>query len=235
MFSNSTRNRCPLCSLISSSVSNFKEFISGLVSSKYDCQSINLETNDKDNQRVAEINKAAPDCNCEKYRMSKYSPNVIGNDEVLARFVFSPMHLDRKGNIKPSIFSHVFNVGCSIQRDTIATSKELIDFAKDFLDGNNNRSWEGVLLAKCNDVREINRDNANSRAVCIYDTASENNPSHGEMAQSQYIINDADQVELRHNLFQAFGKGIAVNPCHYRDGAIWEQLPQHLKCSKTAK
>lgn len=230
MFSNLTRNKCPLCSRLFSSINGVKDLISGLFSDKYDCQGINQKTNDKGKQRVTEINKAAPDCNCEKYRMSQYSSGVVDSNETLARFVFSPMHLDKKGKIKSSIFSHVSNAGCSIQRDTIATSEELINFAKNFLDGDVNRSWEGVLLAKCSDVKEIKSGNANNRAVCIYDTASENNPSHGEMAQSQYI-EEADELELRYNLFQAFGKGIPVNPCQYREGTIWEQLPQHLKRS----
>jgi hypothetical protein len=75
--------------------------------------------------------------------------------------------------------------------------------------------------------------NANTRAVCVYDTAEEHNPAHGEMAQSQYIIEEADRAELRHDLFQAFSKGMPVHPRQYREGTILEQLPPHLKHSVT--
>jgi hypothetical protein len=168
VFSNSTPRKCPLCSKLSSSVKNL---FSALIGNKLNCQQINEETVNKAKQRVAEINKAAPDCSCEKYRMSIFSPSVVGDEETLARFVFSPIHVDKKkGIIKPSIFSHVYSAGCSIQRETIATSEELIDFAKNFLEPDPNRAWEGVLLATCNDVREIKAADAKSRALCVYDT-----------------------------------------------------------------
>lgn len=228
MFSNLTRNKCPLCSRLSSGV---KSLISGLFGNKNDCQDLNKRTHDIGKSRVAEINTASPDCGCEKYRMSEHSPNVVGDDEMLARFVFSPMHVNKKGEIKPSIFSHVFNNGCSIQRESIATSEELINFAKNFLISDEKYSWEGVLLAKCDDIRDIKASNKNNRAVCVYDTAEPDNRAHGEMAQTQYIIEEADQAELRYELFQAFGKGVSVHPNKYREGAIWAQLPDHLQRS----
>gem|GEM_PF-537507 len=226
MFSNLTHNKCPLCSQLSSSL---KRLIDSFFGNKINCQHINENINERDDKRVAKINSAAPDCNCEKFRMSKHSPNVVGDDEVLARFVFSPIHVDKKGKIKPSIFSHVFNVGCSIQRDSVAKSEELVNFAKTFLAGDEKRSWEGVLLAKCNELKNIKANSVNSRAVCIYDSATADNPAHGEMSQSQYIIEEADIVELRHNLFETFNNGRPVLPKDYRYGAIWEQLPPNLK------
>lgn len=205
------------------------------MSRKNNCQSINQKTDYKGNkERVAEINKAEPDCNCENYSMSKFSPNVVDNNETLARFIFSPMHLGKKGEIKPAIFSHVHDRGCSIQRDSIATSEELIEFAKDFLNADEKHSWEGVLLAECSKVREIKCGNVDNRAVCIYDTANKNNPAHGEMAQSQYI-EEADKIELRHDLFQAFNNNNPILPEKYREGKIFEQLPHNLKRSTKLK
>ena len=221
MFLNLTRKKCPLCSQFSSGLKNL---ISILFRSKNNCQNLNSKINDNDNERVAKINRFAPDCNCERFRMSKHSPNVIGNDEVLARFVFSPIHVNDKGKIKPAVFSHVFNVGCSIQRDSIAKPEELLNFTKNFL-ANDKMTWEGVLLANSNDLKKITANTINSRAVCVYDTASATNPAHGEISQSQYIIDEADAIELRSNLFEAFGSGQPILPCNYRHGEIWNQLP----------
>jgi len=225
VFSNLTRNKCPLCFQLSS---DLKNLISTWFGNKFNCQHLNEHINEKDKERVAKINNAAPNCSCEQYRMSKHSPNVVGNNEALARFVFSPIHVDKKGRIKASIFSHVFNVGCSIQRDDIAKPEELVNFAKEFL-ADDKMTWEGVLLANCNDLKSIKANSINSRAVCVYDTASATNPAHGEISQSQYIIEEADVVELRSELFKAFGGGQPILPNDYRQGTIWEQLPSDLK------
>lgn len=162
--------------------------------------------------------------------MSKYSPYAVENSEILARFVFSPMHVHQKtGDVKPSIFSHVFSVGCSIQRDSLATDKELISFASIFLDGDDKRSWKGVLLAECDELRGIRAEDSVNRAVCVYDTADRENPAHGEIGQTQYVINEADRVELRHALFTAFRNGTVTAPHEYRGGVVWKNLREELR------
>lgn len=227
MFSNLTRNKCRLCSQLSL---NLKTLISGFFDKKINCQQINDNIDGKDKERVAKINSAAPDCCCEKFRMSRYSPNVVKDDEVLARFVFSPIHVNKKnGKIKPSIFSHVFTVGCSIQRDSIATPEELVHFSKNFLEGSEERSWEGVLLASCKSLRDVKINSGKNRAFCIYDTANSHNPAHGEVSQSQYVIEEADGIELRHDLFTVFNNGEPVLPHNYRNGSIWGHLPNDLQ------
>ncbi len=165
--------------------------------------------------------------------MSRHSPCAVENSEILARFVFSPIHIHHKtGNVKPSIFSHVFSVGCSIQRDSVATNKELISFANDFLGGDDKRSWRGVLLAECHELRSIKVENSLNRAVCVYDTAEQENPAHGEIGQTHHIINEADVVELRHALFTAFGNGAVIPPFQYRNGKVWDNLAQHFQARK---
>lgn len=165
--------------------------------------------------------------------MSEHSSGVVVDSEQLVRFVFLPMHhIDKKGNAKPNIFSHVHSRGCSIQRDFVASANELATFTRDFLGRENNRSWKGVLLANCNDVRKIKADETDHRAVCIYDTANPENPAHGELCQTQYVVEEADKIELRKNLFTAFGNGIFIQPLQYRDGAVWNNLPLHLQARK---
>jgi hypothetical protein len=161
--------------------------------------------------------------------MSEHSPGVVENSEQLALFVFHPMHhIDKNGNAKPNIFSHVHSTGRSVQRDTVATTNEIIGFAHKFLDADERRIWKGVLLAKCNDLRDIMTSDSN-RSVCIYDTAEKSNPSHAEIGQTQRIIEEADQVELRHDLLVAFGEGKILPPTLYRQGTIWESLPTEIQ------
>ena len=142
------------------------------------------------------------------------------------------MLVDKKGNVKPNGFSHVHSKGCSVQRDSVAKNDELLVFVKEFLSNKNDRSWRGVLFGQCHDMRNIMANKADRRAVCVYDTANPENPAHGELCQTLYVIDEADEVELRANLFVAFGNGALISPLQYRDGAIWDNLPQSLQIRK---
>ena len=101
--------------------------------------------------------------------MSRYYPNVVDSSEYVSLFVFLPIHKTKNGNALPSIFSHVHLKGRSVQRESIATKSELIDFAHTFLSADVKRVWEGVLLAKCDDIRSIRLDktlNCNGLTIC---------------------------------------------------------------------
>ena len=170
------------------------------------------------------INAAASDCACEKYRMSTHSPGVVKDSEIFARFVFSPIQVDKKGNVKPNSFSHVHSRGCSVQREYVAQGCEILDLVNLVLNGKNDRAWKGVVFGKCHDIRSIVTGAGNLRAVCVYDTANSENPAHAELFQTQYVIDEADAVELRYNLFFAFGNGAISTPVQYRSGTVWNNL-----------
>jgi len=161
--------------------------------------------------------------------MSVHSPGIVGDTEQLALFVFQPMHhIDKSGKAKPNIFSHVHRKGRSIQRDSVAEPNELVTFARDFLAADEGRVWKGVLLAKCGDVRNIRANDSVDRAVCVYDTAEKKNPAHGEMTQTQHVV-EADEIELRHDLLAVFGGGVIAAPAQYRDGIVWHSLSPQLQ------
>lgn len=142
MFSNSILKKCPLCSRLSYGL---KEFFYLLTGRGLDCRGINRRTDSKEN-RVTEINTIAPDCACEEFRMSKYSPHPVVESETLVRLVFLPEHISKKsGHLKPSFFSHVHTKGCSIQRDSVAETDEIVTLVKNFLAVRDNRSWLGKL------------------------------------------------------------------------------------------
>lgn len=138
--------------------------------------------------------------------------------------------MKKNGGFLPSVFSHVHTKGCSIQRESVATSEELFNFIKSFLEGKDDRIWVGALTAKCRDIRNITAPSVEEkRAVCAYDTAKKENPAHGELCQTRYVIEQADQVELRRNLFAAFGEDRLIKPASYRGGSISTQLPPSLQ------
>lgn len=155
--------------------------------------------------------------------MSNFSPGIINDSEELTRFIFSPMHVTKKGKVKPSLFSHVDNKGCSIQRNSVAEDNEIIGFLKSFLSSDIRYQWLGVVTGNCEKVRKINIDDNNNQLICVYDTAEENNPAHGEMCQSNYLIEDADRLELRAELlFKVFGE--SISPENYRDRAVFKNI-----------
>jgi hypothetical protein len=142
--------------------------------------------------------------------------------------VFSPMHVDRKGNVKPNLVEHAFSKGCSIQRGHWANDEELFAFIRDFLEGKDDRAWLGVATGVCADVRRIQVPDSAERAFCVYDTALKANPAHGEIGKAR-PFRDEDRLELRKLLMDGFGAGNLIPPSQYRGGAIWNELPIHLK------
>jgi len=174
-----------------------------------------------DKDRVKAISAIHPDCGCEGTKTSHFSPGIVENKETLTRFVFSPVHTDRKGNIKPSVFSHVSTFGCSVQREDIANDEELISFITKYRDKNANHNCLGVLTASCSSLRNIKINNAQNRIVCVYDTSEEDNPAHAEIHQSQHVITDADLVELRAKLFEIFTQ---KNLQNYREGVLLNSI-----------
>jgi hypothetical protein len=227
--------RCPLCSrlslaldwlktLLSTPTASNKQVIAAFDDEALDlvsrCQQIN-ESTIEDSHRVKAFGKECPDCLCEKFTTSPFSPGLIQDTERLTRFVFSPVHLDKKGKkIKPSVFSHVFTVGCSIQRESIVSDDELVNFVARYLTKNAAHAWHGVLTADCAILRGITLDDQSKRIICVYDMAEEVNPAHGEIHQSHYEIEEADQPELRAKLFAAFNNGVNIEPTQYRNGSL---------------
>lgn len=200
-------------------LSIFKKLINWIARKKYNCLNIHTITS-SDPDRVKKIFAAAPDCCCEFQKMSEFSSSPIGSTEQIARFVFSPMHINSKtGEIKPNIISHVFSRGCSVQRDTIAPHNEIERFVSNFLSsGDGKRSWDRVLIANCSDLRNITIES--KRALCLYDTAEKNNPAHGEICLSREIP-ETYHAELRFEIMQVFKE---VSPANYRNGDIYNRV-----------
>lgn len=213
--------RCRLCSRL---YSEGKSLYLRIVGKGIDCHGT-VEAATEDKQRVALVNAAAPGCACEDFRMSHHSPHPVCGSELLFRFIFHPIHF-KKGRLNSGVFSQVHDSGCSIQRD-IASRSELATFVTNFLTTKQERTWLGVAIAKCKDVRAVTvDDDAAKRAVCVYDTGLESNPAHGELFQSQHVIEEADRAEVRVKLFKAFS---AVKPMEFLGGSIWDELSAELR------
>lgn len=215
-----TQRTCRLCSKLSLALDRLRALFT---QAGRKCLRINADTHECTKDRVKEFNKSCPDCVCESFLTSKHSPGRVSDNEQLSRFVFSPIHVGKKG-ILPAVFSHTFTVGCSIQRESIVSEPELVHFVKEFLAGKADRSWHGVLTADNKALRNYTMDNSDRRAFCIYDTAEKHNPAHGEIHQARYEIDEADKIELRAKLFEAFNDGVPIIPSTYRNGSILNKI-----------
>ena len=154
---------------------------------------------------------------------------MVGDSEKLARFVFSPFQVDKKGRLNSGAFSHVHQKGCSIQRDSLAGNDEISLFINRFLKNRDDLVWKGLLVADSGVVRKIFARDSAQRAVCVYDTAEKENPSHGEICQTQHVLDKDDEAELRYDLLMAFGNKVIVPPTQYRDGIVWNVLSSQFQ------
>lgn len=160
--------------------------------------------------------------------MSKHSPKPVAASEVISRFVFSPMHLTKKGELNPSFFSHAMSKGCSVQRDSLATDDELVSFTREFLSRKDEYAWVAVAATTSDALRRLENTETGKRTVCVYDTAEPNNPAHAEICRTQHI-QEADAAELRRSLMRAFNDGVPIDRQVYRNGRVWHALPAELQ------
>ena len=192
-----------------------------------DCRTVNGDTRD-DPQRADKLSSVTPICGCEKHRTSRYSPGIISSNETLTRFVFSPIHVSKKGGVLPALFNQVHSSGCSVQRDSIASNSEITTFVSTFLSAKEDRVWMGVVSAVCENVREIRIEGTGERVLCVFDTAEKANPAHGEMCRAR-VIDEADRAELRNHLYKAFNSKFVIAPDGYRAGKVWANLSNGLR------
>jgi hypothetical protein len=163
--------------------------------------------------------------------MSEHSPRPVADSERIARFVFSPIHVGKKGNLKPSLFSHVDEKGCSVQRDSIASDQELLALVQTFLNSRADYVWMGVVIGSCQEIRKVLAPGhwfVAKRTVCVYDTAEPDNPAHAEICRT-CRIQEADRAELRAKLLRIFGDGTMTDRQVYRAGNVWNALPPALR------
>lgn len=139
------------------------------------------------------------------------------------------------GELKPSLFSHIETSGCSVQREAMATNAELLPWIKRFLVKQDKQAWHGTVSGSCADLRCVMVGNAMKRSLAVYDTAEQANPSHAEVFQSQYVVNEADKLELKREIMKVFGDGKITLPENYRSGKLWEVLGDEFQNRRLTK
>jgi hypothetical protein len=124
---------------------------------------------------------------------SPYSPGPVTDDETLVRQILSPVHWDESDNsLKPTAFDDASNKGLSVNRLKAIGAKELEARAERRVAEHNEanqllgrqRSFKCLLHLNCGEVRAIAaNDESERRAFAVYDTASQEDPSHADICQ----------------------------------------------------
>ena len=133
-------------------------------------------------------------CECEQSSQSEWSPGLVGDNEAIARLVFSPLHVDENGNVLSTAFSDIDSRGLSVNRLTYCPLHVLISLGrkKEAMDrdrGRHNRTFLGFVEAPVSNVRYVKRPESDDRAFCVLDTALSDNASHADV-----IFEDVSQL-----------------------------------------
>lgn len=137
-------------------------------------------------ERKAEIvAQEHPDCVCESYSVSKYSPGQVQDAEIVARLIFAPVHVERDtGLVKRAAVSDAKSRGMSVERTFYTTPEDLAERGREIATKNSSVEFQGALFFKAARVREIAHDQR--QCFAIYDTAQRDNKAHGDVCQSYF-------------------------------------------------
>ena len=169
--------------------------------------------NAKNLKKVKELLKEPERSAWESMSASEYSPCTVQGEETVVRQIMRPHHIEKTtGEISPTAFEDVFGMGLSVHRLTYCAAKEAVDRGKIRAQEFNNkhpekpqRSLFGVVEFQVHELRALIVD-GHMRAVCIYDTALEDDKSHADvcMVAEQTPQN---QRSVRFQLFEAAKRG----------------------------
>ena len=147
-------------------------------------------------------------CSIENQTVSEFSPGVVGDDEDVARNVYSPIHINNEtGEVLPTFFSDVKDKGLSVNRIEHVSAQGmremgLIKLKTDLANGKTDRTYEGFVRAKADNIRAVSDENG--RSFCVLDTALEGNVSHADVCQSMGIRTRSENKEIRKKLYDIF-------------------------------
>lgn len=192
------------------------------------CSDLDRETDDHPD-RVGVFADAKPECACEHESLSGYSPGVVADEEIIARFVCAPLHVHRKrAELNSSFFSYAFSRGVSVQRLDASTDEELVGCVKGLLTGSDDRQWLGYVTAPASAIRALAVGGDETQTFCVADAALAENRAHAEIHCARRIP-EADRLERRAELTKLFNTQGIQNRRALREGKVWEALPGDLK------
>lgn len=138
-----------------------------------------------DKQKVANLPSTPEAVAWESLTASIDSPGVVRDEELLARLIFSPIHVDAgTGTLTPAAFNDAHDKGLSVERLTYRLLTDVFALGRARAlarrEGDApSRVLHAVGLFKCAALRAVLHDGV--RAVAVYDTALSDNTAHADI------------------------------------------------------
>lgn len=201
-----------------------------------DCQTLFEEifSNEKEShERASNIDRVSPFCGCQTSRVSKYSIGPIEDNEFVLRLVVVPIHVHTKGTragqIKDAALSQAETKGMSIFRET-ASTEEIRGVAENIVrtaieKGTKNAGVFGVLRFPCFTVRGFVPQGEDFPPYCVYDTATELLPSHGDVFQRMNKV-ERPRADFRRKELHKLITPLFIPNADFRSGALMDLYPR---------
>lgn len=161
--------------------------------------------------RAKLIDDSFPEAFCECESVSRFSPGVVGGEEFLHRFVFSPLHM-HDGEVLPALFSDAKDKGLSCERGgSLKIEPETHERGRLQAQGFNQtkpedrpeRVYVGSVTASCGLIRSLLMNE--KRLLSVYDTALEANVAHSDVFEIAGRTN-SEKKQARKDIADAFSK-----------------------------
>jgi hypothetical protein len=179
--------------------------------------------------RVLQIDRAHPNCRCQDFSVSKHSIGRVDDDEVVARILVAPQHMDKKGRPRAGALSDAERNGLSLFRENHAKDHEIRRVAEGLVARARQSQGDkagvfGVLLMQCGIIRAFQRE-GESPCYCLYDTALVDSPGHAEVFQRVADV-ELPICEDRRRLLFGLVKNTFVPVADFRDGLLLDLAPR---------
>ena len=150
------------------------------------CRCRDLEDQHADGEcKCVHYSERFPDCMCERESVSEHSPGIVSNEEVLVRAIFNTNWINSKtGRLKGGYFRNGKGArgGWSVNRTShIGTDK----LHERMITDKKYKRYLGFISVVCGRVRALTHDD--QRLFCVYDTATQEDPSHADICQAVFI------------------------------------------------
>ncbi|MDX0506353.1 hypothetical protein GOD71_28175 [Sinorhizobium medicae] len=137
------------------------------------CDSCQAAFNELPQQKKAAeaLDVAHPNCACEAFKVSKYSPGPVTDDEVLYRMIVLPGDFDETEQLTFESVKALFKNGLSVFREC-ASDDDIRNLAEDRLyikTGAEPRTIHGFIKLVTSEVRALEHAETVGRICCVYD------------------------------------------------------------------
>ena len=152
----------------------------------------------------------------EKLSVSDFSPGVVDDLEIIARQIFTPIHVDENGEIKTAAFDDALNKGMSVNRLKYASENNIHQSGELKAERDRqirpDRQYIGFIKTEVSTIRSVHE--CDKRVCAVFDTALKDTPHHSDVCIILFGENDCVTPKLskktakmnrRLNLKRTFG------------------------------